>query len=256
MNAAQDERRSRMLEKVRKLLAMGRDGRGNENEQETAMRQANRLMADFGIAEAEVDLSAINAGEMSFGESQCGPDGRAPQQGKVYRSVPSWAGVLAVGVARFTDSIIVRKTTEYGEMLVFRGEKNDVLFARWIFGVLVEAINLEQRSSGWTSRSDAGQFRSAAASALQKRLKTLAAERRAMYEQAQAQSSSRALVVVDRKLAIIAERFGTQKTRRTGGGYYAGSGAGMAGSAAGGRINIPSGRPVGQSSSARIGAKS
>lgn len=43
-----DEKRARMLEKVRKLLAMGRDGRGNANEEEIALRQAARLMAEFG----------------------------------------------------------------------------------------------------------------------------------------------------------------------------------------------------------------
>lgn len=243
MDNERAERRARMLEKVRKLLAMGRDGRGNENESEIAMRQANKIMAEFGIAEAECDMAAINAGEMSFGEAQCGPDGRAPAEGKIYRSCPSWAGVLGVGVARFTDSIIGRKTTAHGEMFYFRGEKEDVLLARWIFGVLVESIHSEQRRSGWTGRGDANTFRMAAASTLQSRLKELAAERIRMYEQARATSNSRALVVVDRKRQEIALRFGAQKTRKCSAGYRS-SGAAMAGSEAGKRINIPAGRPL------------
>jgi hypothetical protein len=250
MDNERNERRARMLEKVRKLLAMGRDGRGNENEAEIAMRQANRLMAEFGIAEAECDMTAINAGEMSFGETQCGADGRAPEQGKVYRSMPGYAGVLAIGVGRFTDSIVGRKRTEHGEMLYFRGEKQDVLLARWLFGVLVASIQSEQRKSGWTARGDAGSFRMAAASTLARRLKDLAAERRAMYTQA-ATSGSRALMVVDRKASEIVARFGVQKTRSSSVGYRS-SGAAMAGGEAGKRINIPAGRPLGNASRTMI----
>lgn len=250
---AQDERRAKMLDKVRKLLAMGRDGRGNATEEEIAMKQANKIMAEYGIEEAECDMAAINAGEMIFGEAQCGADGRAPEAGKVYRSAPTWAGILCVGVAKFTDSIAGRKRTVNGDMFTFRGEKNDVLLARWIFGCLIEQIQREQRGSGWTKRGEANSFRVAAASTLASRLRALARERRAMYEQAKAASNSRALVVVDRKASEIVARFGTQKTRSTS-SSYASSSAAMAGHAAGSRINIPSGRPIGGNTQQRIGA--
>ena len=247
MDNERNERRARMLEKVRKLLSMARDGRGNSNEEETAMRHANKIMAEYGISEAECDMAAIDAGEMSFGAAQCGPDGKAPEQGKVYRSMPSYAGILAIGVARFTDSVVVRKTGANGEMLIFQGEKEDVLLARWIFGVLVASILAEQRRSGWTARGDASAFRVSAASTLARRLRTLAKERTAMYEQAKAESNSRALVVVDRKQAEIVSRFGAQKTRSSRTSYRS-SGAAVAGSEAGGRINIPAGRPIGNQS--------
>ena len=251
MDNERNERRARMLEKVRKLLAMGRDGRGNENESETAMRQANKIMAEYGIAEAECDMSAIDAGEMVFGEAQCGPDGRAPEQGKVYRSMPTYAGILAVGVGRFTDSVVIRKRTVNGEMLAFQGEREDVLLACWIFGALVRSILQEQAGSGWTTKGDNNAFRVAAASTLASRLRQLGQERTRMYEQAKAESNSRALVVVDRKRGEIALRFGTQKTksRRTS---TSNSGAYQAGSEAGKRINIPAGRPIGNASRAML----
>lgn len=252
MDNDRNDRRARMLDKVRKLLAMARHDNGNETEQSTAMRQANKIMAEFGIAEAECDMAAIDAGEMQFGEARCGPDGRAPAQGRVYRTMPTYAGILAVGVARFTDSVVIRKTTEAGEMLAFRGEREDVLLARWVFGVLGASILSEQARSGWTARGDANPFRVAAASTLAQRLRTLAAEREVMYRQAQAASGSRALVVVDRKATEIVKRFGAQKVRnaRVGGGGS--NGAYHAGSAAGSRINIPSGRPVGHTANARL----
>jgi hypothetical protein len=238
------ERRARMLEKVRKLLAMARDGRGNATESETAMRQANKLMAEFGIEEAEFDMQQLDSDAMVFGEAMSGPDGRAPAQGKVYRTMPTWVGMLAVGIGRFTDTIVSRRRTENGEMLVFRGEREDVLLARWLLGVLVEAIEIEKRASGWTGKGEANSFRVAAVSTLCRRLRDLAAERRAMYEDAKRTSGSRALMVVDRKAVEVAKRFGTQKTK-TSRSSYSSSGAAMAGRAAGSRINIPSGRPVG-----------
>lgn len=251
-DTTKSERREAMLAKVRKLLAMGRGG-ANANESETAMRQANKIMAEYGIAEAEADMASIDRGEMIFGEAQCGPDGRAPEQGKVYRSMPRYAGILAVGVARFTDSIVGRKTSANGEMLYFRGEKEDVLLARWIFGVLIDQILLEQKRSGWTKRGDSNSFRVAAASELASRLKSLHAERQAMYRQAAQESQSRALVVVDRKALEVAQRFGKQKVR-TSSSRVSSSGAHHAGREAGARINIPHGRPVCQANHARIGA--
>lgn len=247
MDSERIERRARMLEKVRKLLAMARDGRGNENEEHIAMRQANKIMAEFGIAEAECDLSAIDAGEMSFGEATAGMDGRAPEPGKIHRTYSSYVGVIAIGIGRFTDSIVARKTTESGQMLVFRGEKEDVLLARWLLGVLVASVQREQLKSGWTGRGDAGSFRSAAASVLQTRLKTLADERLAMYREARAQSNSRALVVVDRKATEIARLFGKQHAHNRRGSRGE-SGATMAGRQAGRNITIPAGRPIGNNS--------
>jgi hypothetical protein len=253
MDNAQNDRRQKMLEKVRKLLAMGK-GNANANESETAMRQANKLMAEFGIDEAEADMTAIDKGEMIFGEAQCGFDGRAPEAGKVYRQMPAYASSLCLGVAKFTDTIVIRKTTQNGEMIVFRGEKNDVLLARWILCCLVESILMEQKASGWTTKADANTFRVNAASVLIRRLYALHAERQAMYKQAQQESNCRALVVVDRKGTEIAQRFGTQKVRNSSARCRGSSGAAQAGQSAGSRINIPSGRPLGQSQNGRIAA--
>jgi len=69
-----------------------------------------------------------------------------------------------------------------------------------------------------------------------------------MFEQAKAASNSRALVVVDRKAGEIATRFGRQRTKASNHAGYKATGAVQAGREAGGRINIPSGRPIGNSS--------
>ena len=43
--------------KIQKLLAMAKDARGNENENETAMRMANALMTKYGIDAADLQDS-------------------------------------------------------------------------------------------------------------------------------------------------------------------------------------------------------
>jgi hypothetical protein len=244
MSTERDERKQRMLEKVRKLLAIARDTRGNGNESETAMRQANKIMAEYGIEEAEADMAAIDAGEMIFGEARSTWDGATPRDGRVDKTIPSYANVLSLGVARFCDCISHITHSAHGKVLVFKGERDDVLMARWLVGVLVQAVINEQRASGWKSRSDANLFRISAAAVLQKRLTALAKERKVMYEQAAKESFSRALMVVDRKALEIVSRFGAQKISSVRFGSSGNYGAREAGANAGNRINIPSGRPI------------
>lgn len=239
--------KEKVLDKIRKLLAMARHDNGNDTEQETALRMANRLMAEHAIEEAEIDMATIERDGVELGEQEVRPDGKAPGNGyRVYRSCPGYASVLALGVGRFCDAIVRRKSGQYGEVLFFAGERSDVSFAVWLFGHLIAEINTAQRFSGWTKRGEAGAFRNAASGTLQRRLVTLAHERRAMYERARAESGSRALAVVDRKASMIAERYGVQRTsssthRVTSSSY----GAREAGQSAGSRINIPGNRPIG-----------
>jgi hypothetical protein len=49
--------RNRYIEKIQKLLAMHKDGRGNEEEMSTALRMAQRMMEVHGISEKEVGLA-------------------------------------------------------------------------------------------------------------------------------------------------------------------------------------------------------
>ncbi len=242
-------RRAAMIEKVRKIMAIARDGRGNVNEEQAALERANALMAEYGIAEAECDMGMLDRNEMEYGEVEVGLDGQPLKPGKVYRKLPTWTSMLSLGVARFTDTIVGTKTTASGLVFVYRGEKNDVLFARWLLGVLVEAVQREQKASGWTGIRESTEFRNAAGSTLAKRLRTLSEERRATYQKAQADSGCRAIMVVDRKQAEIAKYFGRQHTKSVR--YSKSTGAHIAGSEAGSRITIPTAPPVGGSTTQR-----
>lgn len=243
-NGNGNERRDAMMAKLKKLFAMARHAGSNETEAETALRQANKIMTEFGIQEAEVDMAAINAHTMKFGEREVGPDGRKMEPGKVHRQAPRYAGYLALGVARFCGCVVEWRVTANGSVLVFQGEQQDTLFAQWLFGILVNRMLAEQLLSGWTRRGEAVQFLEGAALTLSRRLKELAAERRAAFQQAA--SHSKALAVVDHKAMEVARLFGHQRTRTSySGSRSADSGARVAGREAGATINIPSGRPIG-----------
>jgi len=242
-----NDKREDMLRKVRKLFAMGNDGRGNENETNAALRMASKIMAEYDISEAEVDLAALDQGRMEFGEVEF-----SDMNGREYKELPGWLGTLAVGVAKFTDTYARRgrKPGTIMQTLKFQGEKNDVIFAKWLYGVLVDEIQAAQRKSGLTAYGPAMAFRAGAAGSLWRRLDTLAQERAAARSTAAA-SGSRALVVVDRKQAEMATRFGEVKYQR-GRGSRVNHDAHAVGAEAGRRINIPAGRPVGNETRGRL----
>lgn len=49
------KKREGLLERIKKLFAMGNDTRGNENESQTALLKAQKLMAEHGISQTEIN---------------------------------------------------------------------------------------------------------------------------------------------------------------------------------------------------------
>ena len=135
------ERNKKML-RIRKLLAMGKDDRGNEHETEAAMRMANKLMAELGIEEADVNMAALDANTMQFGEQLVHPDGKefvAGMQPKAHDPKSKWQGFLGVGVADFCDCIAsLDRHPVWGVVIKFKGEREDVAFAVWLHKVLAK----------------------------------------------------------------------------------------------------------------------
>jgi len=91
------------IKKAQKLMAVAQDGRGNENEAERALAQAEFLMRKFGIEQAEVVGSAARV-DFDW-TNDFAPYGVPRQPAK---SCPTWADWVAVGVAVFTDTIVRR----------------------------------------------------------------------------------------------------------------------------------------------------
>jgi hypothetical protein len=129
-------------------------------------------------------------------------------------------------------------------VLVFQGYKPDVALATWMFELLVRTTVQAQRASPFGGRSDATAFLNGAAAVLQGRLyEAAAARRQACAEQASGgrDGASRALVVVDRKAALIAERFGKTRAKRVG---LKQTPAFDAGTAVGAVMALPTSRPL------------
>ena len=86
--------KERILEKVRKLLALAQDPSAAPNEAETAGRQAAALMAKHDLDMLDVSEDQWDLVEESM--PGCRPGKRNPKE------VPPWIGFMAVGVKLYT----------------------------------------------------------------------------------------------------------------------------------------------------------
>lgn len=245
--------RERAVEKVRKLLAMAYDGRGNMHEAEAAMRQATALMSKFNIEAAEAQLTDLCSDEPDLAQEHCVPN--YDKGARPAKSIPAWVGVIAVGVARLCQVKADGSRTKEGIASVrFSGYATDVVFATWLLPILCRAVFNEARAQlGRATLAERETFRRAAAGQLQRRLKALANE-----EKTQVSSSSTALVVIDKKQQVIEQAFGEMKVSSVDNSERArrDASAAAAGYSYGRSVPIPRGRPVsdGSSTTGRIAA--
>lgn len=194
--------RDEALEKVRKLLAMANDGRGNVEEASVAAGQAAKLMAKFAIDSAETMLQ--NMDEEELAEEWVRAAGHAGAKEHSYKTVPLWCQWVAVGVGRLFDcKVDLRTLPNKGAGVRFCGFRTDTTVATWMFVYLIEQVN--RASEEVAGRVEKASFKHGAGSMLQRRLYALLKERNAQF---QAAGTGTALVVVNNKMARIAELFG------------------------------------------------
>lgn len=130
--------RGKALEKIRKLLRVAKDGRGNATEAETAMRQALALMRLFNIDDAEVSAKEIHNDPEAISRAWCkaGYGLRA-----TLRKMPLWANILATGVARLYECrLAILRREEEGMVIMFGGYRTDLQVAVWTFEYLVQSV--------------------------------------------------------------------------------------------------------------------
>lgn len=236
--------RDQALRKAQKLMAIAQDGRGNENETERALAQAEFLMRQFGIEASEIATDAPQEYDWGTGFAPYG----VPRQPA--KSIPSWYGVVAMGVAKFTDTIVKQHySSEQGYGVGFYGEASDVLFAVWLVTYLRDAVWRAAKKFGGDRKAN-GDFRHAMACRLQARMYALRAERDVAYRDAvnSAGKTGTALVIVSDKLAKRDAEFGEQKTKPAK-REYRDMGATLAGRDAGDKVGFN--RPVGTTNNDR-----
>lgn len=218
-------------DKIRKLLAVAHDGRGNETETETALRMAEALMRKHGIEQGEI-FAATGTMQYDWTTHFVPANPRVRSTATV-----SWLGQLALGIARYTDTIVhwVHRDGDLG--LMFKGEAVDVDFSVWLAESLRDATRTLSATfpGDRTARED---FRRAFVARVIQRMQNARRERTEAYA-----AHGTALVAVSDKLARRNEEFGEQTTRNTASRSQINASAYASGIAAGNRANIN--RPIG-----------
>lgn len=128
-----------VIRRITKLLAIAQDESANPNEASAAAGQAEKLMRKFQLDSADLLIQSLKAGD-DMETQDCRGD--AITNGTKAKTIPPWAGFLAVAVARLCDvgtQSVDHK--EYGRAVRFFGYKQDVRLAKWIYDYMINTIN-------------------------------------------------------------------------------------------------------------------
>ena len=229
-------------ERINKLLAMAKHERSNEHEAETAMRMAERLMREHNIELADLEASSGRATQYNWTAVilPCGEYADKPVWW-----MPQWLGYLSFGVAKFSDC----KAEQYNDAthkrcIRFCGDAADIEYAAYLFKMMRDTGYRESRTVRGNFRET---FRKSFALRLCSRMETLRKERNTAMQAAKT-STGTALMVVNRKLALRDEQFGSQKVRTAN--PKLGSDGFRQGAAAADRVQIN--RPLGGASAKQL----
>jgi len=232
------------LSKIRKLLAVAQDGRGNMNEAESAMRMATALMRKFQIESADEVMKDLKNGIDMVTDTDsiwAYPSKNIPKK------CPTWVGVISLGVGLLNDVITtISYDSKAGVVVKFAGYGPDVQFAKWLYRFLIETT-YRLSTEHATERGERESFRYGMAGVLQARMRSMKEEQEAADKQEAASGSScTALVLVDTKKNAVALAFGQQTTKSGAKREYNDSMS--AGRSAGQKLNIPRNNPLGSNS--------
>ena len=226
--------RQKILAKIRKLLAMSEDV-GSPNEAATAARMAKKMMEEHNVDHAEAIYSEMSLDDLA-----------AHTHGEAYARFPAYLSTLAVAVATYCDCR-ARFECSYGraksgrpatiKQIIFEGELTDLEICKYLYTYLYRTIDrLVKKSPHNKYIGPRTSFRIACVHELAKRLREM---KREETEQARTETdaNSFALVMVDKKLSLLNEKFGVVKYGRSKSRYSSPEGA-REGAAAGAGIGI------------------
>ena len=228
---------NKILDRVRKLLAIAQDHRANPNEAAAAAQQAENIMRKFNIDNADVLLKEARMGEAEFDTVDVyALMKRNVDNGHQPKKVPAWAGWLAVRVAKLNDCDVKITWADRGACIRFQGYKSDCQVAGWMYDYLLNAMINDLRAwqrAGSRTKVESNDFRNAHILAMCEKLKTLQEEREAAMRTASA--SAGALIVA--KASAVAAHFGAVKYGKSRSIGFKSAGA-VDGRAAGQRVDV------------------
>ena len=229
----------RLIDKIKKLLALASDPAAAPQEAETAARQAAFLMTKH-----DLDLGDLEAAQLAAQWDMTTMEAQGCRPGKKNaKEVPPWIGIIGWGVSIFTRT---RSLNGYG-VVKFKGPRADTELAVWLHEYLLHQAYAASKGYG---PGEANRFRNGFAAALQSRLKKLAKERDAADAEAMASGTGTSLVRVrDSREAEMVKFFGPASS-----GKASKVGTSVDGYIAGSKAAIPTNRPLTRSSNRLLGA--
>jgi hypothetical protein len=120
-----------VLSKVKKLLAMATDSRGNANECANAAKMAAALMSKYQLENVDLIINDLNNADSM--------DKYSINVGKRFNTGLS---ALALAVSKYCDvAISLRRMASGDSTLSFFGYKSDVQMAQWLYEYLTNSAN-------------------------------------------------------------------------------------------------------------------
>lgn len=221
------------MRRIRKLLAIAEDSRGDPNECAAAARMAESIMRKYQIDHADVisaELQREDAFDNAFVGTTMDPEGAS-------KTASGWAGILAVQVANLYDcQARYGWTPQHGKSIKFSGYKLDTELARQTYVFIVNNMAAASREylrvNKWAGRREGESFRNGYIAAVNASIKDMIRAKQAEMQQA---SSSRALVIA--KDRAVAAHFGSVNYRSSRGRSHQGD-AFHHGRAAGSKLDV------------------
>lgn len=200
---------TRILEKIKKLLAFASDTRGNPNEVAAAARQVEAMLRKYNLEMSDVIMAELDANSDAVDSATFFL--RYRKRSKAYDKLPNWANWIAVRTSALFDchvSLAKAYSPEGRWEAAFRffGYRTDLVICTWMMDYfLAEIFRASKKHPEIVGRKAHDSFREAAAIVLCARLKEVIDERE-RAERGPVGTPGTALVV--RKRAAIEEKFG------------------------------------------------
>lgn len=223
--------RKKMLERVRKLLAMAKDA-SSPNEAAIAARRAKALMEQYAIDNADVLTGGLSPDDFIEGVATK-PMVRCP----VHLSVLSLAVANYCRVHSLFDWHIEPPNFKPRKVIKFQGHKDDMELARYLYTYLSNEIDRLCNRSGVKGVGPRTIFKKACASEIANTLRHMLQEEDVEF---QADRKGKAMVLLDKKRVMLRDKFGVQRTRSHRWGI-SDKGAYAAGREAGASVSIRKG---------------
>ena len=214
----------KILDRIKKLLRMAGDV-SSPNEAAIAARRAERLMAEYNLENSDLLCAGMTLDD--FEERFAGKEGKR---------LAKWVDILAVAVADYTGCA-VRKQRVPGTVklsLKFLGEKSDLEICVYLWTYLQREIERLCDKSGVKHIGPRTSFKMGCSTEICRTLRRMRAE----DDKADVVTSDgKSLVLVNKKAAMMKEKFGVVRYSRSGNRVSDG-GAHAAGREAGRGVSI------------------